>query len=117
MSDPAALIARLHEQRRRWVDLPGGARVRFLRPAETEFARFRLGVTVEHVCEYVDGWEGVSEATLLGASVGASDPLPFTSDLWSTVVRDRMEWVPPVARAIAQSISDHLAAKDATEKN
>lgn len=91
--------------------------MRFLRPPETEFARFRLGITVEHVCEYVDGWDGVSEATLLGASVGASDPLPFTPELWAAAVRDRMDWVPPVARAIAQSITDHLAAKETASGN
>lgn len=115
--DASALIARLIEQRRRWVDLPGGVRVRFARPLETDFARFRGGITVEHVCEYVDGWAGVTEATMLGASVGASDAVPFGPDLWRALVRDRMDWVPPVAQAIAESITAHLAAKDAAAGN
>lgn len=112
-----ALIARLAEQRRHWADLPGGVRVRFARPHETEFARFRLGITIEHVCEYVDGWDGVTEAVVLGPSIGSDAPVPFDAALWRELVRDRIDWVPPVAEAIAKAITDHLAAKDATAKN
>ena len=112
-----SLIARLAEQRRHWAELPGGVRVRLSRPHETEFARFRLGITVEHVCEYVDGWEGVTEAVVLGPSIGSDAPVPFDAALWRELVRDRIDWVPPVAEAIAKAITDHLAAKDATAKN
>lgn len=117
--DAAALIARLQEQRRQWVELaPGGPRVRFLRPLETDFGGFRLGVTVDHVCEYVDGWEGITEAVILGSAQGSADvPVPFAPDLWAALLRDRMDWVAPVARAIAEAISAHLKAKDTASGN
>lgn len=116
--DTAALIARLEEQRRHWVDLPGGVRVRFMRPAETEFARFRLGVTVEHVCQYVDGWDGFTQAVVLGPKQGAADvKVPFAPELWAALLRDRADWVEPVAKAIVDAITAHLQAKEAASGN
>ncbi len=111
------LIARLDAELQHWVDLPGGLRVQFRRPLETEFHKFRHGVTVDHLCEYVTGWAGFTEATLLGAGIGASDVLPFGAKLWARVVRDRVEYVAPVAQAIATAITAYLGAKDAATKN
>lgn len=111
------LIAKMDAECQHWVDLPGGLRVRFQRPLETEFHKFRHGVTVDHLCEYVTGWEGFTEATLLGAGIGASDPLAFGPKLWARVVRDRVEYVAPVAQAIADAITAHLGTKDAATKN
>jgi hypothetical protein len=51
--DEAALIARMEEQRTRWATLPDGKRVQFRRPLETELSKFRGGVDIEHLCEYV----------------------------------------------------------------
>jgi hypothetical protein len=115
--DAAAIIARLAEHRRQWVPLSGGLRVRIQRPAETDFGRFRAGVSVDHVIEYVDGWDGFTEASILGASQGSSDAVPFTRELWREIVRDRAEWVQPVAQAIVDAITAHLAARDAAAGN
>ena len=70
--DESALIAKMDE-RARWVDLPGGKRVQFRRPLETDMGSFVGGVSVEHVCAHVCGWQGFTEADLLGAGIGASD--------------------------------------------
>lgn len=113
----AALIAQMDAQRQQWVELEPGKRVRFQRPLETEFYRFRLGVTVDHICEYVNGWEGYTEADLLGAAIGSSDDVEFDSALWARLARDRSEYIAPVARAIADAITAHLAAKDSAAKN
>lgn len=117
--DASKLIARLEEQRRQWVELqPGGPRVRFRRPAETEFGQFRHGVLVEHVCQFVDGWERMTEAHVLGASHGAAKAVvPFDAELWKAMVADRAEWVATVARAIADAITAHLQAKEAASGN
>ena len=118
MSDFAALIARMEAQRTRWCALPGGPhRVQFRRPLETEFGRFRGGVTVDHVCEYVCGWEGFTEADLLGGGIGSSDPVPFAPELWARVVRDKLDYVAPVSEALVAAITDHLQTRDATAKN
>ena len=115
--DFAALIARMDQQRTQWVALPDAKRVQFMRPLETDFARFRAGVSVELICECVCGWEGFSEADLLGAAIGSSDPLPFDAALWTRVARDRIEYMPPIAEALVTSITEHLKAKDDVAKN
>lgn len=115
--DAAALIARMAEQRTRWVDLPGGRRVQIRRPLETDFGRFVGGVTVEHVCEYACGWAGFTEATLLGDAVGASDAVEFTAELWAAYVRDHGDEARTVISAIVAAVSEHLEAKGSAAKN
>ena len=115
--DTAALIARMQEQRSTWVPLPGGQRVRLLRPVESELHRFIAGVNVEDVCRHADGWDGFTEATLLGPAIGASDPLPFNAELWAAYVRDRVDVAKVCVTALAKLISDHLERKDSAAKN
>lgn len=115
--DIAALIARMDEQRTRWVSLPDGKRVQFRRPLETEFGKFRAGVGVDHLCEYACGWEGFAESDLLGAAVGASDAVAFAPELWARVLRDRIDYVPTLAQAIVTAITEHLDAKATAAKN
>lgn len=117
--DAAALIAALRSARHSWVEMPGhpGAAVRILRPLEAEFGRFVAGVTVEHACTYVDGWRGFTEATIQGAAVGAEDPVEFNADLWAEWVRDRVECVEAVCKAISQAITAHLQARKAAAGN
>lgn len=114
----AALIARMDAQRTRWVPLSDGKRVQIRRPLETEMREFIGGiVTVDHVCRYTCGWEGFTEADLLGAAIGSSDAVPFDAALWSRVVRDKVDYVPPVAQAIVAAIDEHLQAIGEATKN
>ena len=117
--DAAALIAAMRTARHSWVDMPGhpGAAVRIVRPLEAEFGRFVAGVTVEHVCAYVDGWRGFTEATIQGAAVGAEDAVDFSADLWAEWVRDRVDCVEVVAKAISAAITAHLQARKAAAGN
>jgi hypothetical protein len=107
----------LRAQREGRVEVEPGKFVRFLRPAETEFVRVIGGVTADHVCEYVCGWDGFSEADLLGASVGANEPATFSADAWAEYARDRVEVVSKVAQAIADAITLHLQQRSAAGKN
>lgn len=113
------LVAALRAARQSWLPLPGcqGAEVRVLRPAEAEFGKFVGGVSAEHVCTYVDGWRNVTEATLLGESIGAEDPVEFSQPLWAEWVRDRVECIEAVAKHISAQISSHLQAKKAITGN
>ncbi len=122
--DQAAIdrvLAGLASDRTVWVTLgkpEEGRRVRFKRPEEAEFHSFAGGgARIEHVCKYVDGWEGFTEATFLGASVGASDPLPFTPELWAAWARDHMEEAGQVATVMAGTISKRLEARSKAAKN
>ena len=69
-ADASRALQALRKGRLHWVDLAPGRRVQFRRPLETEMYRFVGGVTVEHVVEFVCGWEGFTEGTLLGEAVG-----------------------------------------------
>lgn len=113
----AALLKALRAQRLHWVEVGTGLRVQFARPAEAEMHRFVAGVTAEHVCQYVEAWDGFTEATLLGESVGSGDAVEFSRELWAEWVRDRADACGTVAKAIADAMAAHLAQREATAKN
>lgn len=116
-AEESRLLALIRQQRQQWLELQPGLRVRFSRPPEADMGALAAGVTVEHVCRYVDGWEGFTEATLLGAAVGSSDPLDFSAALWAEYVRDRARYIAVVAEAIAAAVQAHLAQSEAAAKN
>lgn len=124
--DSRALLAARKRRREKSVDLGEGKKVIFMRPSETEMASLLTGdgdkrtwvVTTDHVRKFVCGWEGFTEADVLGSSVGASDiTIEFDSELWSEMVGDDIEWVGKVGDAILKSVVDYLTEKDATAKN
>lgn len=115
--DAAALIARLEEQRSHWADLPGGLRVRLRRPDEVDLGRFIGGIGIDAVCQYANDWEGFTEATFLGASIGASDPQPFDRDLWSSYVRDNIDAATACVKKLKEVITEHISQRDAAVKN
>ena len=118
------LINQLRAQRQSWVELEPGKRVQIMRPPESEINAFMridgasraMVASLAQVSKYVTGWEGITEADLLGAS-GASDPVPFDAELWGEVVADRGDWLKIVAAALLASIVKHFDQKAAAEKN
>mgnify|MGYP000983804214 CR=1 FL=1 len=114
---PEQLIARLLAQRESWVEVEPGRRVKVRRPDESEMADFRAGMSVELMLRHIVGWEGFTEADILGAAVGASDPVAFDAALFATIARDHMAWFEPVSVEIATRIAEHWKARDATAKN
>lgn len=110
--------------RQSWVELEPGKRVRILRPAEAEIGDFYTKPDQSEVeralmCarKYVTGWEGITEADLLGASQAGADALPFDSALWAEVVKDRVGWLGIVHAALTDAYKAHEAAKAADAKN
>lgn len=118
-----SLAQRLRERREFWVPVGEGKRVKVLRPREAEFVEFlgadgrTMAAGLDQVRKYVVGWEGITEADLLGPQVGASDPAPFSPELWEEVVSDSLAWLQPVARSLLQSIADHRFSLAEAEKN
>jgi hypothetical protein len=112
-------------QRKSWVDLGDGKRVQITRPPETmigEFSnygdgKFSVSSVIDRVIKYTVGWDGITEADLLGASVGASDLVPFDPALWALVIEDRAEWLMKIAQALTASIANHYEQKAQAEKN
>lgn len=116
--DTLALIQRLLEARETWLELEPGLRVKVRRPAEGELHAYlkARGEVATHLRCVVD-WEGVTQATLLGPEVGASDPLAFDAELWLHAARDRAEWIQRVAEGVLAAIEAHAASREAAAKN
>lgn len=113
----AVLLDQMEAQRTAWADLAPGKRVQFRRPLEDDMPRLRSMPVVDLACEFVCGWEGITEADLLGAAMGSDAPAPFHVKLWSRFLRDNLAHVEAVAAAIVRSVTDHVAARDAAAKN
>jgi hypothetical protein len=119
------LITQLRAQRQTWVDLAPGKRVQIIRPAESEIGDFfrvtngdrSMVCGLDQVAKFVTGWDGITEADLLGAAVGASDAVPFDAALWAEVVADRSDWLKLVAAALLDAIVRHFDQKAEAEKN
>ncbi len=120
------LINKLRAARQSWVDLEPGKRVQIIRPAETELGEFlhygqagelQAVADVPQCKRFVTGWDGITEADLLGAAIGSSDALPFTVDLWAEVVGDRSDWCRVVSEALVKAITDHVKSRDEATKN
>ena len=120
----AQLIKRLREQRMQWVDLQDkpGKRVRLIRPTEVEISQQLIkdgavSVGVAEVQRFAVDWEGFTEADLLGAALGSSDPVAFTPALWAEVVSDQSAWVRGLAQTLLDMVVKHSADKKADAKN
>ena len=121
--DLKQLIARMAEQRSRWVEIEPGKKVRVLRPIESELPKFmdRRDGEVYWSCSFaqvkvvVDAWKGVTEADLIEG--GADDELPFAPELWEALVGDHVAFAKPVQAAVIDLISEHRHSLDSIEKN
>jgi len=130
-SDEAtSLIARLRAAREVWVQLPPGPHgqpraVKFRRPAEAEVlglittvaGRRSLQVELPTVQAYAVDWRGITEADLLGDTVGSSDEVPFDAAVWAEVVADKLGWLQPCAQGLLDAITAHMARQDEAAKN
>ena len=122
------LIAAALASRAKWVDLEGGRRVRVRRPAEHDVrsllqrdaagAVIGLAADLPEAIRYVVGWEGFTEADLLGPEIGAGDvKVPFDPEVWEAVSADSTDYQRKVADAILKSVVDYLNSKAETSKN
>jgi len=118
----SALIKRLREARMQWIDLEEGKQVRIIRPTEVELVQHfvkgnQISAGLDHAVRHVVDWKGFTEADILGAGIGASDPLAFDAELWAEVVSDRIEWVKEVSQAIVKLVVDHQEKTAQDTKN
>ncbi len=122
------LVAKLRKSREFKVDLGDGLKVIALRPTEAEVQKMlkpfpgddtkaTIEVQTEHVAAAVIGWEGFTEAAILGADVGSSDPLEFDSELWGALAADDRAWYFKVSMAMITAINAHTLKKLDTAKN
>ncbi len=115
--DATKLIAKALEQRESWVDLGEGRRVKVRRPPAAEMFAFGRATTPEMFLRAVVGWEGFTEADVLGAAVGSDSAVPFDVELWVVLALDEIEWIGKVSEALVTAIKTYLEGQDAARKN
>jgi hypothetical protein len=113
-----ALVAQLMAQRLRAVELGGGVSIKYEIPSA--FAAMALSKAssrgdgdevIRLTGQLIREWEGVTQATVLGAAVGSSDPAPFDPRLWRVLAGDRPSWALDAGNAmLAAAIERHEAA-------
>jgi hypothetical protein len=113
------LAERMRAARRITVEVEPGKRIHLLRPREQQCLEIwrQATVTPDDVCAAAEGWDGYTEADLLGPELGASDPVPFARDVFEEFVRDRVDLLGRLAGEISKSITEHFAKRAAAEKN
>lgn len=114
-----ALIEQLRAQRTGRVEVEPGKFLLVRRPLEvTEMWRFFIGEnTQELFIKHVVGWDGVTQADLLGPAVGASDPAVFSRELADETLADKAEWVTQAGAWLANAIKAHIEKRAAEAKN
>lgn len=123
MSEQAALIAQLLAAREHWVDLAPGKRVKLRRPMEGDLEGMfrgtprRFTVALEDVQKYAVDWQGFTEADLLGQSIGSSDPLPFSAEVWALAVGDNLDWLQEARKGLEGILAARIEARLAAAGN
>lgn len=124
--DAKQLLEAMRTQRKRWVDVAPGKKVQILLPTELEVVRHFIktedgkpafSADVDQVKRFTCGWEGFTEADLLGAGVGASDSVAFAPELWDVLIEEHLNWVRVVARALLEGIVQRQSQREADAKN
>lgn len=130
MTPAERILAQRQAQRRSWVELAPASdgkparRVQITRPTETEQPAFlqRVGdgyqwaADIEHVKRFVVGWDGFTEADLVGAA-GGDQPVPFSPALWADVCTDSKATTAKVAEALLAALTDYHRTVEADAKN
>ena len=127
-----SLVARLLALRDSWLDLrPAGEgrpalRVQLRRPPEDQWSRLNLSgrrgaernrQACDLIADYTVDWDGFSEAELLGAAIGSSDPLPFHPEVWRLQVQDNGAWAEACYAHLLKLVEQHIAQRGAAAKN
>ena len=107
----AALIAQLLAAREQWVDLAPGKAVKFRGNPK------RFAVLLADVQQYAVDWRGFSEADLLGSTVGSSDQLPFSAEVWALAIGDNLDWLQEARQGLEGILADRLEARLALRGN
>lgn len=117
MSPAEQLIARLRNTRLSWLEVAPGRKVQVLRPTEVEMITERSRGALEVATAQVVGWEGFTEATLLGAALASDTPVPFDAQVWAAYVADNADLTAAVAVEVRRLVAEYLERKQEQAKN
>lgn len=112
------LISQLRAARLSWFAIEGTPRrLQILRPTEVEMITERGRSALEVAQAQVVGWEGFTEADVLGPELGSDQVAEFDSALWAAYVADRAELTAAVAVEVRRIQADYLQRRQEQAKN
>lgn len=117
--DAQGLLARMRSQRETWSPV-GAFEVLLRRPLDAELADFAGAEKLKAVAvvtKYTVAWRKVTEATLLGAAVGADIEVAYTPELWAEYLGDHLDECRRLHADLITMINSRHAAESAAAKN
>lgn len=125
MSDASPLLRQLLANRQQWADVAPGKAVLLRRPLEGELERYfttvdgrrTFRVRLDDLCACAVDWRGFTEADLLGAGIGNSDPLPFDAEVFRAAMGDNLDWLQAALEALQAAIVARMEARASARGN
>ena len=87
----------------------------FRRPTDLDMARWRGRPDHADLFKFVVGWDGVNEIDIIPG--GDPHPAPFSPDLLTEWLSDRLDLYGPLAEAVLATYTDHKASQQAAVGN
>ena len=109
------LIERLRAARESWAKV-GEIELLIRRPTRYQLASWQDDPGIGPLRHCIVGWRGVSEITL-GIPGGDGRELPFDAAVCMEWLEDRPEELAAAMRAVADTVSSHLGAREAARGN
>ena len=118
---PEEIVERLLKARDSWLTVEPGKRLLVRRPDDIDIAALASLHDHERKAEWfvarVVGWEGITEADLLGPENAGATPAEFAPELALLVLRDRLEWLGEVSRVALDAHREFKGKRDAATGN
>ena len=111
----SALLAKMLKAREKRITI-GAHTLIVRRPTPLEYEeKLRTGNVARGILDFVVGWEGVTAADLVPG--GDPHPLPFDKAACAEWLSDRPDLFEPIAKAIVDGFSAHIASLEVSLKN
>jgi len=109
-----SLIAKMRAAREQTVEV-GGYKFVVRRPTEMDMMEMQDQPLGRSALRHVVGWSGVKESDVLAN--GDPEPINYDSEISEEWLMDRIDLLVPLTEAVMNSFRDHVAKREAAEKN
>jgi DNA-binding LytR/AlgR family response regulator len=109
-----SLIAKMRAAREQNVEV-GGFTFVVRRPTEMDMMEWGDRTMGREALRHVVGWSGVKESDVLAN--GDPEPLEYDAEIAEEWLTDRVDLLAPLTERVLGSFRDHVAKREAAEKN
>lgn len=111
------LVAQILAQRESRLELQPGKSVVVRRPSEYEMVAPKSGTSLDFILRYVVGWDGYTEADLLGQAVGSDQPVGWDPAVFAVYLTDRMADIRAIDTHLGGLITAYAKQRESVAKN